>query len=495
MQQLYHSTRSDNEFVTSKQAIIDGIASDGGLYVMDGLENTACDLGLIATNTFQQNAFYALSRLLPDFDYYELKSCIHDAYKTFSTKKITPLTRFGDDFLLELYHGPTCAFKDVALQILPHLMAHAKDKKQKRIHILTATSGDTGKAALEGFADVEGVAITVFYPKNGVSDIQQLQMQTQVGENVQVCAIEGNFDDAQSGVKRIFQDIELKKRLKKHKISLSSANSINIGRLAPQLSYYFDTYSQLSQINALKLGDGIDFVVPTGNFGDIFAGYLAKKMGLPINRLVIASNANNVLTDFIQTGTYNRVRPFHTTISPSMDILISSNLERLLYYVSEGDVELISSLMHDLEYRGAYTIPKAMLDTIQETFSAGFATDTETKEAIKHAWQDKEKLIDPHTAVAVHVRDQFEFSGSNCVILSTANPYKFSRDVLSAINPNDAELATNGIRAMDLLYGNTNLSVPNALAKLQTLPILHDMTIAVKDMAAYVEANSMDVFN
>ena len=355
----FHSTRSTTDSLTSKQAIRQGIAADGGLFVTDALGETRVDVAQLVGKSYQDIAVTVLGALLPDFSEAELRECVEAAYgPQWGDGAITPLKPLGEDWVLELFHGPTSAFKDVALQILPRFMARttpADGDADEKIMIVTATSGDTGKAALAGFADAPGTGITVFYPQGKVSQVQELQMTTQTGSNVTVCAVEGNFDDAQSAVKRIFGDRDLAARLAGDAhVRLSSANSINVGRLVPQVVYYFSAYVQLVERGAIALGDEVEFCVPTGNFGDILAGYYAKLLGLPVKHLIVASDRNNVLFEFLTTGTYNRQRPFFQTISPSMDILISSNLERMLYYMSDKDSRLISMLMNDLNQLGAY---------------------------------------------------------------------------------------------------------------------------------------------
>ena len=441
----YHSTRSREHAVTAKRAILDGLAPDGGLYVTDALDESRIDLDeLIAARregTYLDVACTVLGALLDDYTPEEMRACVQGAYGSWpsGTANVTPVVGLGGgEWILELFRGPTSAFKDVALQMLPRLMSCAAAGSDERIMILTATSGDTGKAALDGFADVPGIGICVFYPQGGTSEIQRLQMVTQAGRNVAVAAVRGNFDDAQSTVKRIFGNKELAERLATRGITLSSANSINVGRLAPQVAYYFDAYAQLVIAGSIALGDELDFCVPTGNFGDVLAGYYAKRMGLPVRKLIVASNANNVLTDFLTTGVYDRNRPFHKTISPSMDILISSNLERLLYYESDGDCELVARLMADLANEGRYQVPPELLARIQETFACGCATDDEARDAINCVLHERNYLMDPHTAVAWHVsQSTSRAEGVMRVVLSTASPYKFCRDVCEAVGTID----------------------------------------------------------
>ena len=486
MSTFYHSTRSRNEAVTSKQAVLEGIAADGGLFVRDDVATGAPGLDALLAGTYQDRARLVLGHLLDDYAPDQIDACVRAAYgANFDSKAITPLVACGPDHVLELWHGPTSAFKDVALQMLPQLMRVAREGDGRRVMIVTATSGDTGKAALEGFADVEGTGVTVFYPDGKVSDVQHLQMATQRGRNVAVCAIDGNFDDAQSEVKRIFADEALRARLAKENVVLSSANSINVGRLVPQVTYYFDAYAQLAAAGALKPGDPVDFCVPTGNFGDVLAGYYAKLMGLPVRTLVVASNANDVLTDFITTGTYDRRRPFHKTISPSMDILVSSNLERLLFYLSGEDTELVASLMASLAETGRYEVPTSLLDRLHETFACGRASDDETRETIRATWEAERYLIDPHTAVAKHVLDGRPADGVARVCLSTASPYKFSADVLAALgHPTDG---LDGFACMDRLSELTGTSAPAALSALRSAPVRFSDVVGVGEMNHYVE--------
>ena len=391
----------------------------------------------------------------------------------------------GDDYILELFWGPTSAFKDVALQMLPQLMSRAASQTSERIMILAATSGDTGKAALAGFADTPNLGITVFYPHGGTSEIQRLQMVTQAGDNVAVGAVRGNFDDTQSAVKRIFGDKELRARLAKQNVVLSSANSINIGRLAPQVVYYFDAYAQLVRQGAIACGDRVDFCVPTGNFGDVLAGYFAQRMGLPVRKLIVASNANNVLTDFLATGVYDRNRPFYKTISPSMDILISSNLERLLYYMSDGNASYVASLMNDLAETGRYKVSAEMLERIREVFDCGFATDDEAREVMKSCFDEHGYVLDPHTAVAWHVsRNTPKEDGVARIVLSTASPYKFCRDVCAALGVTSEGSDFDCMRALEAA---SKTHAPAALSALEAASVRFDDVMSADDMSAYVE--------
>ena len=493
MNSFYHSTRSSLNSVTSKQAILTGIAPDGGLFVADWLGEKKLDLAQVCSQGFLANARLVLGTLLPDFTEEEIAACVEAAYgKQWDTEAVCPVSALGDDWLLELYHGPTCAFKDVALQMLPQLMSVARAGDGRDIMIVTATSGDTGKAALDGFADVPHTGVTVFYPEGKVSDVQRLQMVTQQGSNVAVCAVRGNFDDCQSEVKHIFADSELAARLAEKNVVLSSANSINVGRLAPQVTYYFDSYAQLVRAGAIKLGDEVTYCVPTGNFGDVLAGYYAKMLGLPVRRLVVASNENDVLTEFITTGTYNRLRPFNKTISPSMDILVSSNLERLLYYVSDGDCELVASLMADLAEKGSYTVPAEVLDRIHETFSCGRADDDATRAKISETWEGLGRVIDPHTAVAKCVLDELATDGSARVCLSTASPFKFSSDVLDALGAKADEM--DDFACMDALAAKAGVGAPAQLSGLRDGEVLHTDVCDREKMGAFVEGSCARVF-
>ena len=496
MSTFYHSTRSADELVTSKQAILRGIAPDGGLYVSDALDEAKLDLGAIVDEGYHAIARRVLSSLLDDYTADEISTCVAGAYAdNFDSPDVTPLVPLGQDWLLELWHGPTCAFKDVALQMLPRLMSVARSCTDDThgILIVTATSGDTGKAALDGFADVPGCGVTVFYPDGKVSDIQRLQMVTQRGANVSVCAVRGNFDDCQTEVKNIFSDDELAERLAKQGVALSSANSINVGRLVPQISYYVYAYAELVRRGAVKMGEEVDFCVPTGNFGDVLAGYYAKRMGLPVGRLIVASNTNKVLTDVIETGTYDRRREFVKTISPSMDILISSNLERLLYYLTDGDCERVAGWMDQLFDEGAYTLPADVMDRLHETFGAGFATDEETAATIRSTWDELGILIAPHTAVAKCVLDRIPANGRQRVCLSTANPYKFSANVLSALGCDIS--AMNGFECMDKLQEMTGVAAPAQIVALRTAEVLHPGVCDQDEMPAFVEASGAKVLS
>ena len=474
----YISTRNKNIVKNDKVALLQGLSEDGGLFVLENFKDKI-DLEKLLNKSYTEIALEVL-KLFFSFDEKKLKSVIEKAYSKFSTSKVTPLVELKKSYILELFHGPTSAFKDVALTLLPHLIQLALEGTNQEILVLTATSGDTGKAALEGFKDVAQTEIIVFYPKNGVSKVQELQMRTQEGKNTKVCAIEGNFDDAQTGVKNIFLDENLQKKLGDKKFS--SANSINIGRLTPQIVYYIVSYVELVKNNKIKMGDKINFVVPTGNFGDILAGYYAKKLGLPVNKFICASNNNNVLYDFLTTGTYDRNREFLKTISPSMDILISSNLERLLYDLSGADDKYIKSLMEDLNKNGKYQVNDEILKKIKKQFGAGYATDEETAKTIKKVWEEEKYLLDPHTAVAYKVMLEQNLSEPT-VVLSTASPYKFCASVANALlNIHDEDEFV----LMQKLYEATKVEIPENLKNLKSKEILHSDIIKKEEMPEYV---------
>ena len=476
----YHSTRSPEPSVDSAQAVLEGLAPDGGLYMPEAIP--AFDWRKCLEGDSLSMSTAILSALLPDIP--DMPALVSRAYTgKFETEELTPTVPVGGFSVLELFRGPTSAFKDVALSMLPQLLTAAKTAKgmEKDILILTATSGDTGKAALEGFHDVPGVRICVFYPYGGVSQVQRSQMVTQEGGNVAVCAVYGNFDDAQTGVKNIFaacQGRELP-------CALSSANSINIGRLAPQIMYYFRSYRDLLDSGKIRLGDEVNFSVPTGNFGDILAGYLAKMLGLPVGKLICASNANNVLTDFIRTGTYDKRRPLLKTTSPSMDILVSSNLERLLYLLS-GDTALVAGLMNRLNTEGVYTVPASLLEKIQEEFWASCCDDTRAGEIIGRVYKDYDYLCDPHTASGwAAAEDYVNQSGDTrpMVVLSTASPYKFPVAVLTAIG---GDTSGSEFDQMAHLSAITGVPIPRNLANLQGKPERHTGVIEKEKMLEYV---------
>ena len=484
----YQSTRNKNLKAGSAQAVLNGLAPDGGLYTMPSFDEARFDYrDVLNLDTFSMSA-RILSKLLPDFSEQEMTSLVRAGYEgKFESDHLTPSVPVGEDFILELFRGPTSAFKDVALSMLPRLMTAAKEKCgfTDEILILTATSGDTGKAAMEGFCNVPGTKIIVFYPYGGVSAVQQAQMATQAGGNVCVCAVRGNFDDAQTGVKKIFSAVGREKLLDGKGVSLSSANSINIGRLAPQVVYYYRAYADLLKMGRIREGDKVDFVVPTGNFGDILAGYFAKEMGLPVGKLVCASNANNVLTDFLRTGRYDRQRPFYKTVSPSMDILVSSNLERLLYLLS-GDDKLVAGLMKSLSEKGAYEVPADMLKKLHELFWASFCDDEGAKAAIGKVWKDDHYLCDTHTAVAWDVAQQYKQANPEhnaVVVLSTASPYKFPAAVLEGIGE---KAEGDEFDVMEQLHKVTGVPVPKNLADLRSRAVRHRDVIDRGEMLDYV---------
>jgi len=467
---IYHSTRSLENGVNAREALLKGLCDDGGLYVSDELLTCVLTPDMLKGLTYRETALRVFSVLLSDFTKTELAEGIERAYAdNFASVAVTPVTRVGDEFLLELHHGPTSAFKDVALCMLPQLMSAALKDTGRRVMIATATSGDTGKAALSGFMNVPGIGITVFYPHGKVSDIQYLQMATQEGRNVAVAAVEGNFDDVQSTVKKIFAS-DLRQELADEGVELSSANSINIGRLVPQVVYYFDAYRQLVEANEVEQGAKVDFCVPTGNFGDVLAGYYAYRMGLPVRHFIVASNANNVLTDFIRTGTYDKNRPFHTTASPSMDILVSSNLERLLYSLCGSDTE-VAGYMQQLREQGRYTVSDALLAKIRETFAGGCCNDIQTREKIGRAWRDHRYLIDTHTAVAYHVLDEYRCETGDtapAVVVSTASPFKFCDQVLRGIGGTADAFGPELIRRLTC---ETQIDAPAPLTGLDARPV------------------------
>ena len=454
----YHSTRDKSISVSSAEAIKTGLSAEGGLFVPESFPSVSLDeIKNLASKSYNERAYFVLSKFLSDFTEEELKKCIDSAYtkEKFETESIAPVYKLNDTtYFLELWHGPTCAFKDMALQILPHLLTTSmkKTNEDKEIVILVATSGDTGKAALEGFKDVAGTRIIVFYPDNGVSEIQKLQMVTQEGNNVSVAAVKGNFDDAQSGVKKIFTDTDYKNLLDRNQFKLSSANSINWGRLVPQIVYYFSSYAELVKNNEIEIGDKINVVVPTGNFGNILAAYYAKKMGLPIAKFICASNENNVLTDFIKTGVYNKNRDFHTTISPSMDILISSNLERFLYDLTGCDDKLVSEWMKELNTNGSYE-------------------------------------VSAHTAVAKSVYDKYVAQTGDTtktIIASTASPFKFNQSVLIALEDHNAVVGKDEFTLLKELSEKSNMQIPKSLYELKDKSVVFDLVCDKDEMQQIV---------
>ncbi len=490
---VYTSTRDSSVRVSAAEAIAKGISADGGLFVPMTIPTlNLVDIEKLARLDYIGRAKEVLKLYLTDFTDDELSMCVEGAYKAekFSSPQIAPLYALNDTTnILELWRGPTCAFKDMALQLLPYLLTVSANKtlKDTKIVILVATSGDTGKAALEGFKDVPNTEILVFYPVDGVSPMQKLQMTTQEGNNVSVCAIEGNFDDAQSGVKSIFTNREIEKKFTENHLAFSSANSINWGRLVPQIVYYVSAYCDMVKSERLKLGAPMNVVVPTGNFGNILAAYYAKQMGVPIGKLICASNANNVLTDFLTTGTYNKNRPFYCTTSPSMDILISSNLERLLFALSGQDAEQTKALMEQLAANGTYTVSEKIQKSISELFAAGYCDDADTKRTIRKIFDEYNYLCDTHTAVAVNVYAAYKMkTGDNTptVIASTANPYKFSKSVLSALENNIQ--SQDEFSMVEELHEKSGAPVPPQLATLKGKTPRFTKVAAKEDMAQVV---------
>ena len=486
----YVSTRNKKEEVTASQAVLQGLAKDGGLFVPTEVPKLDKSFEELADMTYQEVAYEVMKLLLSDYTEEELKHCINSAYdKKFDTEEIAPLVYADGAYYLELFHGKTIAFKDMALSILPHLMITAAKKNgvKNEIVILTATSGDTGKAAMAGFADVEGTKIIVFYPKDGVSDIQKAQMVTQKGDNTFVVGINGNFDQAQTGVKKMFNDAALAAELDKAGYQFSSANSINIGRLVPQIVYYVYAYSRLLKEEKISSGEKINITVPTGNFGNILAAYYGKKMGLPVDRLICASNENKVLYDFFSTGCYDKNREFKLTSSPSMDILISSNLERLIYEIASYDDEKNASLMKALVEEGKYEITPDMKAKLAD-FYGNFATEAETGAEIKRLYEDTGYVIDTHTAVASAVYGKFKKETGDdkpCVIASTASPFKFTRSVMEAIGAADAN--KSDLELTEDLSKIANVEIPNAIEEIKSAPVRHTTVCEVDEMEATVK--------
>ena len=482
----YISTRNKEKIVSVSEAIIQGLADDGGLYTPQTLDQKV-DLASTLKMSYLELAQYILSLFLSDFSHEQIQQCVQSAYQnSFENNEVAPLCKYNDGWLMELWHGPTSAFKDVALTLLPHLLtvAYQNQNENDLISILTATSGDTGKAAINGFADIKNTAITVLYPEIGVSDIQKRQMQTSLGKNVEVIAVKGNFDDCQRIVKEAMKDPVVLEACKHMK--LSSANSINIGRLLPQIVYYFDSYAKLVNHGDIQLNDAVNFVVPSGNFGNILAGYLAKQLGLPIKKLVCASNSNNVLTDFIRTGTYNANRTFIPTISPSMDILVSSNLERLLFLLSNHNDVLINQYMASLKNDGHYTISDDLRQRLQESFAAYDCSEDECKKVIHDTFHKEHILIDPHTAVAVHACHAYKQESNDntpCIVLSTASAYKFAKDVYTALTGNSCK---DEFEAMNALHDYTSIAIPKNLACLKDMEIRFTNTVKKEDALATI---------
>lgn len=490
MNLMYHSTRNSSIKVTASEAIIQGLSPDGGLFVPEAIPKLTISMNELSKKNYLEIAYEVLRLYLTDYTEDELKDCISKAYdEKFDVPDIAPLKKVGNMYYLELFHGATIAFKDMALSILPHLLTKAAKKNNisDEIVILTATSGDTGKAALAGFADVEGTKIIVFYPKDGVSKVQEKQMVTQKGDNTYVIGIRGNFDDAQTGVKKIFNDQELAERIKKAGYRFSSANSINIGRLLPQIVYYVYSYVELYRRNEVSEGEKINFVVPTGNFGNILAAYYAKQMGLPIGKLICASNDNKVLFDFFQTGVYDSNREFILTISPSMDILISSNLERLIYHIAGEDTDKTKDLMNSLSSKGRYEITSDMKKNLED-FIGGYATVEETKSAILNIYEETGYVLDTHTAVASSVYNKYKDEvgdKTKTVIVSTASPYKFAESVLSALGKDP--IPENDYEQAKVLKELSGVGIPKAIEELYSAEIRHKNVCEIDEMKNEVE--------
>lgn len=477
----YTSTRDKDVEISAFDAIIKGFSDDGGLFVLPDLADHNINIDKVIDQSYQEIAFDVVKTLLPDFSDFQIANSIHEAYDDgFDDYEVTPIKAVDNFSVLELFHGPTCAFKDVGLQLLPKLMQQCLPEN-KHVMVLAATSGDTGTAALAGFKDVDKMGAMVFYPQNGVSMVQQQQMLTTKGYNTKVAAINGNFDDAQTNVKKIFNNHALKEKLGDDN-SLSSANSINIGRLVPQIVYYFDAYKQMVKNGKINVGDEIIFTVPTGNFGDVLAGYYAKLLGLPVKKLVIACNSNKVLADFFKNGVYDRNRPFFKTIAPSMDIQISSNFERLLYYKSGENVDYVKSLMDDLEHDGKYEVLPEILESIKEDFICGYSDDDEIKASIKEVFEKYHYLMDPHTASGYRVtrETQAKYPDTPVVMLSTASPYKFVDAVSDAIIGEHRE---SPIETSDLLFEKTGIEIPEQLRQ-----IWHDEAV----VPAKINPNEME---
>lgn len=488
---FYESTRGDGKLITSAEAIQQGISPDGGLFVPEEKPIIKLDvINLLVEKSYSERCAEILKHYLSDFTNDEIIQCVNSAYNihSFDHPDIAPLANLDRGLsVLELWHGPTCAFKDMALQILPRLLVKSMEKTGEagNILILVATSGDTGKAALEGFKDVPHTAIVVFYPEQGVSEVQKLQMITQEGDNVGVFAVRGNFDDAQSGVKEIFGDIATADIISRYNFKFSSANSINWGRLVPQVAYYFSAYAELIKQGRIQLGEKINFVVPTGNFGNILAGYYAREMGLPVNKLICASNANDVLDEFIKTGVYNRMREFKKTLSPSMDILISSNLERLLFELTGHDAEPVRKWMSKLKQSGSYEVEGAIRERIRGIFWSNFATDKETMQTIRNAYQRYNYVMDTHTAVGLNVYAKYlaaTADPSYTVIVSTASPFKFNASVARALLGEEKTFGRSEFDLLGMLSEFSQMPVPTGLRELDQRPVLHRQVVEKNNM-------------
>jgi len=486
---FYYSTRGDKTAYKASEAIIKGLANDGGLFVPETIPALPKQLSDYSKMSYQEVALSILGAFLDDYTTEELKYCVENAYDSkFDDSNIAPLKKAGDGFFLELFHGKTIAFKDMALSILPYLLTTAMKKNSinEKVVILTATSGDTGKAALAGFADVENTGIIVFYPKGGVSHVQELQMLTQKGDNTTVIGVKGNFDDCQTGVKKMFSDAKLKADLKEKGYIFSSANSINIGRLTPQVAYYVYAYAQMVKTGEINCGDTLNFVVPTGNFGNILAAFYAKQMGLPVGKLICASNDNKVLFDFFETGIYDKNRDFVLTSSPSMDILISSNFERLVYYAAGNDGDVTKKLMEELVSTGKYSVTEEMKQKMSD-FCGLFATEEDVKDTIADIYKKSDYVIDTHTAVAAFADQEYKKSSDDnnkSVIISTASPYKFSRSVMEAIAPefnNDDDFAL-----IDKLSELSKTELPFAIKEIRNADIRHNTVCEISEMEQMV---------
>ena len=489
------STRDHANRVSGHEAIIQGLARDGGLFTPEEISFTV-DPASLAGKTYQETAEIILSAFFNDYTQEEIHNCVISAYDSkFDDPAVVPLRKTQEGWLMDLWHGPTSAFKDLALTILPHLLtaAYRRENRTDTVAILTATSGDTGKAALSGFQDVPNTAVTVFYPTIGVSAVQKRQMQTSAGKNVDVISVNGNFDDCQRMVKEAVSSKQVLDACRN--VVISSANSINIGRLVPQVVYYYASYIRLADQGEIQMGDPVSFVVPTGNFGDILAGYLAKRIGLPVRKLICASNRNHILTDFINTGIYDiRERPFYTTMSPSMDILISSNLERLLFMLSGNDDKLTSRLMQDLKEKKIYEVPDSLLKKLQESFTAFWSDEADCAEVIRSLYASENILIDPHTAVAYHAMKEYKKNGNTepCIVLSTASPYKFGRDVLQSVN---GSAPADDFDCMEALHALTGVPVPENLASLKDLPVRFTRAIDTADGLRVIAERMEEISN
>lgn len=490
MNLMYKSTRNSDHKVTASKAILQGLSSDGGLYVPEAIPQLTKSMDELAKMSYSELAYEVMKLYFTDYTEQELKACINYAYDDkFDTPEIAPIKAVGDSYYLELFHGATIAFKDMALSILPHLLTTAakKNNVKEEIVILTATSGDTGKAALSGFADVEGTKIIVFYPKDGVSSVQKKQMVTQKGDNVMVVGIEGNFDDAQTGVKAIFNNKDLAKQMEDAGYRFSSANSINIGRLIPQVVYYIYAYANLYKSNQIKSEEMINFVVPTGNFGNILAAYYAKNMGLPINKLICASNENRVLYDFLETGRYDRNREFILTSSPSMDILVSSNLERLIYQIADCNSSVVRELMKALSTEGIYEISDRMKNNLDD-FVGGWSDSKETQETIRRVYMEDKYVLDTHTAVASGVYNSYVKNTGDktrTVIVSTASPYKFTDSVLEAIQSD--KIPADDYEQAIMLKDLSGVNIPKAVEEIHYASVLHKVTCKTGEMEEVVK--------